>query len=79
MPVSELLIANAPADLPRLDEVSIDAPVLLFSLSMTVATGALSGLLAATRHARIDPQEALKAGSHTSAKGGAARNFVPDW
>jgi putative ABC transport system permease protein len=63
------LIAHAPADLPRLDEVSMDTPVLLFALLVTVVTGALSGLLPAARHARVDPQEALKSGSHTVSEG----------
>ncbi len=59
------LIAHAPADLPRLDEVRIDASVLLFALMITAATGVLSGVLPALRYARVDPQEGLKTGSQT--------------
>jgi len=43
---------GAGVSLPRLDEVSIDSPVLLFTVLVVVATGVLSGILPALRHAR---------------------------
>jgi putative ABC transport system permease protein len=42
--------------LPRLDEISIDTPVLLFTVGVVGLTGVLSGLLPALRHA--GPSEA---------------------
>lgn len=63
------LIAHAPADLPRLDEVHIDARVLLFGLFVTAVSGLLCGLLPALRYARLDPQEGLKTGSHSVTEG----------
>jgi predicted permease len=53
----------APVDLPRLDEVGVDARVLLFGTVLSVAAGLLCGLLPALRFARADPQDAMKAGA----------------
>jgi len=53
----------APIDLPRLDEVAVDARVLLFGVALSVAAGLLCGLLPALRFARADPQDAMKAGA----------------
>ena len=44
-----LLVAFGPRDLPRLDEISIDAAVLLFGLAVSVAAGLFFGLLPALR------------------------------
>ncbi len=63
------LMAHVPADLPRADEVSIDGHVLLFGLLVAVATGVLCGLLPGWRYSTADPQEALKAGSHSLSQG----------
>jgi predicted permease len=53
----------APVDLPRLDEVGVDARVLLFGIVLSVAAGLLCGLLPALRFARADPQDAMQAGA----------------
>ncbi len=55
----------APVDLPRLDEVAIDGRVLAFAFALSVLCGLLFGLLPALRLSRADPQNALRAGSHT--------------
>lgn len=60
------LVKIAPADIPRLDEVRLDARVLLFSLAITTVTGLLFGLAPAWRACHADPQNALKAGGRTS-------------
>ena len=44
-----LLRALAPAQLPRLDEIGIDGSVLLFTLSVSVMSGAFFGLFAVVR------------------------------
>ncbi len=41
-----LLRRIAPAELPRVDEIGIDLPVLLFTLAISVLSGALFGLIA---------------------------------
>jgi predicted permease len=44
-----LLRTMAPVELPRVDEIGIDATVLLFTLSVSVLSGALFGLFAVLR------------------------------
>ena len=44
-----LLRRMAPAELPRVDEIGIDATVLLFTLSVSVLSGALFGLFGVLR------------------------------
>jgi predicted permease len=58
------------AELPRLSEVSIDVPVLLFTLGASVLTGVLFGLAPVFRALRIDIRTAISAGS---AQTGSAR------
>jgi len=63
------IVAYAPVDLPRADEVHLDARVLLFTLILSIFTGALFGLFPAWRATRGDPQEAMKSGSRGSTAG----------
>ena len=49
-----------PAELPRMQDVRIDVPVLLFAFVTSVLTGVLFGIAPALRAARTDPGEALK-------------------
>jgi predicted permease len=53
----------APASIPRLDEVQIDARALAFTLIASVATGCLFGILPAWRVTRFQPLDALKSGA----------------
>jgi predicted permease len=46
-----VLIALAPSDLPRLDEIGIDGLVLLFTLGVTIVAGLLFGSMPALRYA----------------------------
>jgi putative ABC transport system permease protein len=57
-----LLVRLAPAGTPRLAEVTLDAPVLLFALAATAAVGLLFGLLPAARAARVEPASTLRQG-----------------
>jgi len=56
-------VAQAPVGVPRLDEVHMDWRVLLFSALSTTFATLICGTLPAWRLARIEPQEALKAGA----------------
>jgi putative ABC transport system permease protein len=47
---------------PRAEEISIDARVLLFALGMSLLTGILAGTLPAVRASRSDLNDALKEG-----------------
>ncbi len=53
-------------NIPRLEEVQVDARVMLFALAATVLTCLLFGLLPAWRTSRADPQQTLKAGGRTA-------------
>jgi predicted permease len=64
-----LILARAPVDLPRLDEVHLDARVLLFTMAISIFAGLLFGLLPAWRLSRIDPREGMKSASRGSAEG----------
>jgi putative ABC transport system permease protein len=66
------LIALAPADLPRIHEVSIDWRVLLAAALTTMATGILVGILPALSSASVNPQASLQDASRGTV-GGALR------
>lgn len=73
---TRVIVLQAPADLPRLDEVQLDTRVLLFTAGVSVFCGLLFGLLPAWVAARQDPQEAMKAagrGSTSSKSSGRLR------
>ncbi len=57
-----VLVAVAPVDLPRLDEISLNAPVLLFALAVTGLTSVLFGLAPALRISLLNLNEALREG-----------------
>lgn len=68
----DLLIAAAPKDLPRLDEISVDWRVFAFSLGTSLASTLLFGLAPALSASKVDLNEALKQTSRTTS-GGASR------
>jgi len=68
-----LILAHAPLDLPRLDEVHLDTRVLLFTAAVSIFAGLLFGLLPAWRFSRTDPQEAMKSGGRTTEERGSGR------
>jgi putative ABC transport system permease protein len=62
------LVASAPANVPRIDGVSINTPVLLFTLGLTMFTGIFFGLFPAWQATRGDVHDAIKEGG----RGGTA-------
>jgi len=66
----------APANLPRLDEIHIDAVVLLFNLTVSLVSAALFGLWPALRAARIDLCDALEQGGTRGVLGGGQGEWV---
>jgi len=76
----DTLLAIAPSSLPRLDEVSINLPVLAFALGICVLVAVGLGVVTALRATATDPQAALAeegrgaAGSITSNR--LARSLV---
>src|SRR6185503_10491761 len=67
------LIALAPADIPRMNEVSIDWRVLLTAAITTMVTGILVGVLPAMSSAGINPQASLQDASRGNAGGSLRR------
>lgn len=59
--------------LPRLDEVQINAPVLLFTLSVSLLSAVIFSLLPILKASRPDLNEVLKAGSKTATAAGSLR------
>ena len=54
------LLVVAPEDIPRLNEVKIDAAVLGFTLAVSLLTALVSGLAPALLTSNLDPYETLK-------------------
>jgi predicted permease len=62
-----LLIALAPANIPRLGEVQVSLPVLIFSGGLSIAAAIMFGMLPALRSLRVAPQAALQVNSARAA------------
>ncbi|HEU4996688.1 MAG TPA: ABC transporter permease [Gemmatimonadaceae bacterium] len=66
----KLLIALAPANLPRLDSVNIDPRVLVFATLAAIVAAALFGTVPALRAARPQLADVLRASGRTPGLGG---------
>jgi predicted permease len=64
------LLAIAPANLPRLDSVTINPEVLLFTAVAGFAAAAIFGITPAVRASRPDVMQVLRSSGRTSALGG---------
>ncbi len=71
----DLLKSLAPGDTPRLAQVHIDSGVLMFTLSASLLTTFICGLIPALQSSRADLQQALKESSR-SATGGTRSRLV---
>jgi predicted permease len=63
------LLATAPAKLPRVAEITIDAPVLLFSFAISVLAGAFFGAVLVLKYAAPRVATALRAGGRSMSDG----------
>lgn len=64
-----LLVAMAPTGLPRLGEIGIDGPVLLFTLVIAMFTSLLFGLVPVFKYARAHAATGLREGGRTLSQG----------
>ena len=64
------LLAIAPADTPRLDNIGISSPVLAYTLGLTLVTALAFGLAPALQASKPDLNDALKDAGH---RGGGGR------
>ena len=65
----DALLALAPQDLPRLNDVAVDGGVLIFTLGLTLVTGVLFGLAPALQASKPDLNETLKDAGRGSSEG----------
>ena len=68
-----VLLSLAPADLPRLDEVSMNRPVLAFAMGLSALVAIALGLITAVRAAKCDPRESLADGARGQAGASSQR------
>lgn len=64
--LARAIVSMQPADIPRLDQVSIDTSVLLFGFGLSALTGILFGLLPALQFSRASVVGTLKKSSRQS-------------
>lgn len=69
------IIAAAPAGIPRMADVALDARALGFAILISLLTVALFGILPAWQVARVQPQNALSSGSARSSENPKTRRF----
>jgi putative ABC transport system permease protein len=67
--LTRVLVALAPANSPRFDEINLDARVFAFAFGVTILTGMLFGLAPALQVSRVDLNETLKESGRAGADG----------
>ncbi len=60
------MLAAVPGSLPRIENIGVNASVLLFALGVSTAVGILFGLVPALKHANTDLQASLRDGGRGS-------------
>ena len=63
----KLLVRVAPADIPRIEDVSLNLTVLLFSIAVTLLTAILCGLVPALTASRVNLNQTLSEGGNKMA------------
>lgn len=62
---TEALIKTVPQNIPRISTIQLDAPVLAFTLLISLATGIIFGLVPAWQASHVDLIGSLKSGNRT--------------
>jgi predicted permease len=70
--IVRLLVTFPPANIPRIEETSIDGRVLLFTVCVSLASTVLSGLFPAWSGSRCNLNEAIRGSGARGVKGGAS-------
>ena len=66
-------VAAAPANLPRVEEVTVSVPVLVFALLLSLASALIFGLMPALQASSVRPGQALGEGGQRTGRSRAAR------
>ena len=64
-----LLIAMAPASLPRAESIRLDSPVLAFTAAVSILTGIIFGVIPALQASGLKLRDALQEGGRASGEG----------
>ena len=72
---TRFLVALDPTSLPRAQGVTVDGPVLAFTLGVAVLTGLIFGLAPALQAARHDPQSGLREATRSASGSRTRRTF----
>ena len=72
---TRLLLVLAPSGIPRIDEVSVDAPVLAFAVAVSISAGLLSGIFPAFGLSHYDLDGSLKPTGRTMTASADRRRF----
>jgi putative ABC transport system permease protein len=75
MYATDALLAFAPQNLPRADEIRLDMPVILFMAASAGLATFLFGLIPALQASRVDLNEALKQGGQKGMLGGGSHRL----
>jgi len=70
----DVLLSFIPPTVPRLQEISLDAQVLLFTTLISMLTGALFGLIPALQASKVNLAEALKDAGRANSSGRGVRS-----
>jgi predicted permease len=76
---TEALVKTVPKNIPRISNIQLDAPVLVFTLLVSLVTGVVFGLVPAWQASHVDLNSSLKSGSRTGSAGegkGRVRNAL---
>ncbi|MEY2501487.1 MAG: hypothetical protein QOI07_1821 [Verrucomicrobiota bacterium] len=76
---TETLVEMVPKNIPRISNIQLDAPVLVFTLLVSLATGVIFGLVPAWQASHVDLNSSLKSGTRTGGGGenkGRVRNAL---
>ena len=65
----QLLVRLAPSGLPRIDEIVLNAPVLFFTIGISVLAGVLFGLIPVYKYAGAGPAVSLREGGRNASDG----------
>jgi predicted permease len=75
----QLIVANAPIDLPRAENIQLDWRAMSVAVLLSIGSAVLFGLLPAVRAAYSDPQEGLRSSSRSNTEnrqGGRVRSIL---